>query len=1144
MSDTLLEALGHEIGKLLAPIVAVAEDPARLDHLMAWLGVKTPDARRAALVESLQAIRALKTQIDELTARSEPGLADIVSLLNVSRRVFEAARALDDVAESFPELAGLGRDLASQLVASYLAIWHPVLRTLAVLATLIEPAGDVAPSLPIVRDGVLVREPFRTDRFHLDRLVSLIRDPAAVLRAEYWNALTTAEHADAVARKLFPRVQSVLRALGMTCRYGFHPDDRELIGEAAPFLEHALIIYVDDPLGGAPAASGLAVTISSTDRGDLGFVVTPFGALASTREVGDWTINWNLTAGVRALAHGRHGLTLLAESSTTEVRGSVSATLSKPEQGPALILGPPDGSRLEVGGIHIKADTTLSNAQQSLAVLADVTSAALVITPGDRDGFLDSILPAQGMRADFDLGLAWSNHTGLTLRGSAGLETTVPVGKSVAGVALSSVHLGLRTHGSRITAEVSANLSTTIGPVRAAVERVGLEGALTFPAEGGNLGVADLDLSLKPPSGIGLSVEANGLLTGGGLLLHDEAQGLYAGTMQLTLRDQITLKAFGLIATRLPGGARGYSILIFITAEDFRPIPLGLGFMLLGIGGMVGVNRTFDEEVLRQGLKNGTLATLLFPRDPMSNVNALMRALTTAFPAQPGSYLLGLLAKIGWLNPPLVLLDLALILEIGARQRLLALGRISSMLPSRENDLVRLNLDAMGVLDFDEGTAAIDAVLVDSRLAHKFAMTGAGALRARWESGPDTSFVLSVGGLHPRFAPPAGLPVLDRMAIALCSGSNPQLVCEAYFAITSNTVQFGSRAYLYASALGFSIEGDLGFDVLVQIAPLHFVADYHASVQLRRGSFNLFGVDLAGSLEGPRPLRISGKASFKIFWFSFSVRFDATLVRGEPPPLPPAVDVMAQLIEALTTAQSWSTKRTIKRPHGITLRSLPPATSAGAPLVLDPFGQLTVKQQIVPLNTARDVDTYGGAPVAGARRFRISAALNEQSLQGEALQASFAPALYFAMDEDERLAAPSFESMDAGYVFGSEQRTFDATQIISAPLQYETIVIDPIPAASPPRYTLPADQLPSLSRSGAAGRTVARRSGRQRFRNAAVAPAARVRDQRWKIIATGDGPAATVDPAVRTWSEYQAVLKSLNRSGKRWQLVPAHEIEP
>jgi hypothetical protein len=52
---------------------------------------------------------------------------------------------------------------------------------------------------------------------------------------------------------------------------------------------------------------------------------------------------------------------------------------------------------------------------------------------------------------------------------------------------------------------------------------------------------------------------------------------------------------------------------------------------------------------------------------------------------------------------------------------------------------------------------------------------------------------------------------LTKTAIALSSGTNPRLLCEAYFAITSNTVQFGARA------------------------PLHFIADFHARLRLKRG---------------------------------------------------------------------------------------------------------------------------------------------------------------------------------------------------------------------------------------------------------------------------------------------------------------------
>ena len=83
--------------------------------------------------------------------------------------------------------------------------------------------------------------------------------------------------------------------------------------------------------------------------------------------------------------------------------------------------------------------------------------------------------------------------------------------------------------------------------------------------------------------------------------------------------------------------------------------------------------------------------------------------------------------------------------------------------------------------------------------------------------------------------------------------------------------------------------------------PFHFLADFHASVQLKRGSRNLFKVSLDGELEGPLPLRVSGKATFEILWCDFTVRFDKTLIAGERPPLPPAVDVLAELRDALSS---------------------------------------------------------------------------------------------------------------------------------------------------------------------------------------------------------------------------------------------------
>ena len=119
---------------------------------------------------------------------------------------------------------------------------------------------------------------------------------------------------------------------------------------------------------------------------------------------------------------------------------------------------------------------------------------------------------------------------------------------------------------------------------------MGFEVLLSFPETGGNLGSIDFSLGFKPPSGLGLSVDGGGF-KGGGFLGFEPEQQSYSGMLGLEYQDQFTLKAFGLLTTRLPNGQIGFSLLIVISSE-FTPIQLGFGFKLSGVGGLLGLNRT------------------------------------------------------------------------------------------------------------------------------------------------------------------------------------------------------------------------------------------------------------------------------------------------------------------------------------------------------------------------------------------------------------------------------------------------------------------------------------------------------------------------------------------------------------------------
>ena len=117
---------------------------------------------------------------------------------------------------------------------------------------------------------------------------------------------------------------------------------------------------------------------------------------------------------------------------------------------------------------------------------------------------------------------------------------------------------------------------------------------------------------------------------------------------------------------------------------------------------------------------------------------------------------------------------------------------------------------------------------------------------------------------------------MRRITIALLSGDNPRLTVMTYFAVTSNTVQSGSRVELYAEACGFNVYGFLGYDLLIQFNPLHFIADFAAGLALREGSDVIAGISLHGQLSGPAPWNARGEASLKILFVKISVDFNVT----------------------------------------------------------------------------------------------------------------------------------------------------------------------------------------------------------------------------------------------------------------------------
>ena len=284
----------------------------------------------------------------------------------------------------------------------------------------------------------------------------------------------------------------------------------------------------------------------------------------------------------------------------------------------------------------------------------------------------------------------------------------------------------------------------------------------------------------------------------------------------------------------MPDGSSGFALLILITAE-FTPIQLGFGFTLNGVGGLLGLNHSTDVTALQVGVKTGAVNSILFPEDIVANITRIISDLKAIFPIVEGHFVLAPMAKLGWGVPTLITLELGIIIDIPSPQ-LIILEASKCILPTEDAAILKLQVNFAGGIDFTQGIW-FNASLFDSRLL-TFTLSGDMALRIGW--GDQPMFIISVGGFHPAFHEiPPDLTGMNRLSISLLSGDNPRITIQTYFAITSNTVQSGARAELYAEAAGFNVYGFLGYDLLVQFNPFYFIADIYAGLALVRVQMKL-----------------------------------------------------------------------------------------------------------------------------------------------------------------------------------------------------------------------------------------------------------------------------------------------------------------
>lgn len=1149
MSDSNAQrVLLQELERFFEPIVAIGASPATLETLLrdlAWDLSGVDPAVGQQVKAALESVSSAAATLKELADPPPETFEDLAGALDdVAKAIAELAALPESMAGLPPQiLSSLPQDLLNILLVRWCGTYHPTAyRTLALL-TVVTPAEE-SPESPTIVDanGIVVRTPSRTARFALQRIPTLLADPAGTLRDYYLgeHALGDALHTRQVADLLFPRLQMWLRSLGADARLGAPVD------EAPDPLVEALagqILIVT----GAPTvpAVGVAISLAGADQGNLGVVVVPFGALSWTLDGAGWKGQLSATLSTGGVGFGAAGVSLPAGQDTTVTAG-LTVTRQEGPSGSALLLGAAAGTHLSVGQLKISAGVLLRVGQMEFEGAISLLSASIVVDAGDGDGFLSKVLPPGGFRSDFELVIGWSSARGLYLLGGAALKTHIPVHTTFLGfLTVNTVDIAVLLGGTGqepgLSLQVAASVTARLGPVTVNVEEIGFEALTSAPAAGGNAGPLDLLARFHPPIGAGLAIEA-GPVSGGGYLLADYDAGRYGGVLDLSIADVVKVTAIGSITVTPnkanPDAARGFSLILIVVAE-FPPIQLGFGFTLNGLGGVLGANRTMNLEALRAGVRTRALDSILFPQDAAANAVRVLRDVEAVFPPAPGQFVIGLMARFGWGSPQLMTIDVGIIIELPSPLRVVLLGRLSLALPEPDAAVVELHLDVLGILDLTNKTVSIDATLYDSRVA---AFTISGDMAARLNYGSEPGLAVSAGGFNPRFTPPPDFPQLNRLAISLGAGDNPRVRLEAYLATTANSIQIGARLELYVAAdlglLGlFSATAYLGFDALITLVPFSFVVDLAGGVEIRRNGAVLFGAELRLSLSGPQPVRAWGYAQFDFFG-RHRIPFDHTF-GPDPLELVLAVaDPVAALLAALADPRNWETQLPAAGPPIASLRELPPPSDGT--MLAHPLGSIGIRQRTVPLDVP--IDRFGGTPVpATARTLHVSVSLGGTPAVGTPIRDAFPAGESLDLTDDEKLSREQFSQWPCGMTgIGLTDTAVTAGTPVAGVDECETRLVDPVRRTRQDGATGYASAdvlLAGFLARGAAGTGPLRRTGVAAHLGPPLGVVAR--PARYRVIDETDLTVVDVDGTGRTEFESESEALDARNRGVHPNLVVA-----
>jgi hypothetical protein len=1055
------------------PILAAVEDPDDATQLLIALGYLPPGAV-TAFQQLSPALSQLQEVIAELSAAieaedSDAALATIPQLLLVAGKLFQGANAFGAAIQANFQgtplltdtdiLADIARKLVDYLVVAFLAGYFPKVYAAFLIAGVIELEEITA--TPTASHAAYVK---RTVKW--DRLGDFLTDPVSALRGCVIDANGFRYRAflyflstlgSAIGR--YPTIVDPNLQFLKTFNHGrdlsalVPPPSTALVvdnEENAPFTAIRDLSSLSFPLLSDPAA-GLALFVYPVLAAGAGIKYEGIGVglrfggeleiplSDAFKAVVKFSATLADSLGFRVDQNGQFsfvnsvfsaGPQELLDSLQFAASVGIVPTGTTPDK-KLFSAGSRDGTRFEIGSGAL----TIGLENQSslrLFVEGDLRDGQIVLKASEADGFLATLLPKDGIQSSFSLGLGVSNREGLYFKGASGLSIRVPLHVSLGPINLDNLTLGIGFDTDRFPIFATTGFSAMLGPLAAAVEDMGVQAVIRLKNDrSGNFGPLDVSFGFKPPKGVGLRIDA-GVVRGGGYLFLDFDNGEYAGALELTFADFLSLKAIGLITTKMPDGSQGFSLLVIITAEFSPGLQLGYGFKLIGVGGLIGLNRTVILEQLALGVRTGAVNGILFPVDPVANAPRIISDLRTIFPPLKDHFLIGPMAKLGWGTPTVVSLELGVLIEIPGNVAILGVLRLA-VGGDDGATILQLQVNFIGAIEFDKKRGWFFAALFDSRIV---TLTIEGEMGLLIAVGDDANFLIAVGGFHPQFdPPPLPFPSPRRIALDILNTGVARIRAEAYFAVTTNTVQLGVRAELFFGFSSCSVEGHFSFDAMLRLIPTYFIVEISAGVSFKAFGVGVFSVDLNLSLEGPTPWHARGRASVSLFFFSISASFDKTWGDSTPATLQPLA-IVGMIVDELSKAVNWRAIAPDSSNLLVTLRKLELPDDA---LVVHPLGTLEISQNALPFNIT--LDRVGAQIPSDANRLELRLD-GGGFVKRDDVRRPFAPAQFTDLKDSQKLSAPAFQQQVSGIVLGAEGAELRTSRAVKRSLRYELTTID------------------------------------------------------------------------------------------------------